>query len=87
MKVFTQPFSITEGGIRTNDNKANTFNDWLFSSYFDRKGVLHSVIVPGTVDAGLTYRVKPMNKKGTAIIQHGVQHMGVYQYQNPDQNK
>lgn len=87
MTVFTQPFSITLGGIRTNDNKANTFNDWLFGSYFDDKGKLFSVIVPGTVDAGLTYRVKPMNSKGTAIIKHGIQHRGVYQYQNPAKNK
>lgn len=86
MTVFTDPFSVTLGGIRTNDNKANTFNDWLFASYWDDKGKLHEVIVPGTVDAGVTARLKPSNPKGTAIIQHGVQHRGVYQLQNPRVN-
>lgn len=83
MKVFKRPFSVTLGGIRTKDNKANTFNDWLFSSYYDEVGKIHAVIIPGTVDAGLTYRINPINPEGTAIIQDGVQHMGVYQYQNP----
>lgn len=87
MTVFTQPYSITLCHIRTKDNKANTFNDWLTGSYFDENGVIHSVIEKGTVDAGFTYRIKPMNPKGTAIIKHGIQHRGVYQYQNPLVNK
>lgn len=87
MTVFKEPFSVTLGGIRTKDNKANTPNDWLFASYYDDKGVLHSIIETGTVDAGITYRLDPMNKKGTAIIKHGIQHRGVYQYQNPAVNK
>lgn len=86
MSVFEVPFSVTLGGIRTLDNKANTFNDFLFGSYFDETGKIQSVIVSGTTDAGKTYRIKPMNPKGTAIIQHGVQHRGVYQYQNPKVN-
>lgn len=86
MMVFKAPFSVTLGGVRTNDNKANTFNDWLFASYWDDKGKLHSVVLSGTTDAGFTYRLKPMNKNGTAIIQHDVQHRGVYQYQNPPVN-
>jgi hypothetical protein len=80
MKVFTQPFSVTLGWIRTNDTSVETFNDWLFASYFDDKGNFHSVIVQGTTDAGMYYRLNPMHVKGTAIIQHGKQYRGAFTY-------
>lgn len=86
MKVFTAPFSVTLGGIRTKDNKSNKFNDFLFASYFTADGTLNSVVLDGTTDAGLYYREHPMNISGTAIIQHGVQHIGAYQYQNPKED-
>jgi hypothetical protein len=86
MTVFKHPFSVTLGGIRTKDNSSNKFNDWLFASYYDEQGKLHSIIEAGTTDAGLYYRENPMNIDGTAIIQHGVQHLGVYQYQDPAKN-
>lgn len=86
MVVFTTPYSVTLGGIRTKDNSSNKFNDWLFASFYDHKGDLYSIIEAGTTDAGLYYRENPINIKGTAIIQHGVQHRGVYQYQNPKDN-
>jgi len=34
----------------------------------------------GTTDAGLYYRMNPMRIEGTAIIQHGIQHIGAYTY-------
>lgn len=85
--VFNQPFSVNLGGIRTLDNTANTFNDWLYAFYYDKNGVIQGVVVPGTTDAGVYYREHPMNKKGTAIIQHNVQHIGAYQLQDPTRNK
>lgn len=83
MTVFKQPFDMTLGGIRTLDNKSNTFNDWLFMLYHDAAGKLCGIIEPGTTDAGLYFRMNPMNVKGTAVIQHGKQYKGVYEYQNP----
>lgn len=83
MVVFTKPYDVTMGGIRTKDNKSNEFNDWLFMSMFTEGGGIISVVAEGTTDAGLYYRLNPLNIEGTAIIQHGVQHRGVYQYQNP----
>ena len=80
MVVFSKPFDVTLGGIRTNDNKSNKFNDWLFASYFTKGGGIVSVIIEGTTDAGLYYRENPMQIDGTAIIQHGVQHRGAYTY-------
>jgi len=87
MKVFTTPLSITLGGIRTKDNLSNKFNDWLFASFFTKDGGIESLILPGTTDAGLYYRMNPLNIDGTAIIKHGIQHRGAYQYQNPKVNE
>ena len=80
MKVFTKPFDCTLGLIRTKDNKSNKFNDWIFCSYFTEKGGLVSAILEGTSDAGLYYRLNPINVDGTAIIMHGVQHRGAFTY-------
>ena len=83
MKVFTRPFDVTLGGIRTKDNSSNEFNDFLFAMYHDKNGKIIHEIVEGTTDAGLYYRLHPMHVEGTAIIQHGVQHRSAYQLQDP----
>ena len=80
MKVFTKVKSNTMGWIRTKDNKANTFNDWLFISHPLENGGIKSVIIPGTTDAGLYWRLNPMHVDGTAIIQHGKQYRGAFTY-------
>jgi hypothetical protein len=85
-KIFKTPFDCNLGGIRTNDNESEEFNDWLYCFYYDKSGKIIHEIVPGTTDAGLYYRLNPMNKNGTAIIQHGIQHRGVYQLQDPKKN-
>tara|TARA_R110000782_G_scaffold223453_1_gene310413 strand:+ start:386 stop:994 length:609 start_codon:yes stop_codon:yes gene_type:complete len=87
MKVFESPYSVTLGGVRTKDSASGKFNDWLFASYFTEEGGLKSIIVPGTTDSGLYYRENPLNRKGTAVIKHNIQHRGSYQYQNPKLNK
>lgn len=80
MKVFTKPFDMTLGGIRTKDNLSGKFNDWLFMLYHDEDGGLNGIIEKGTTDAGLYYRLNPLNVNGTAIIQHSIQHRGCYTY-------
>lgn len=80
MIVFEKPFDVTLGGIRTKDNASNKFNDWIFASFFTKRGGIVSVIVEGTTDAGLYYRENPMQIDGTAIIQHGVQHRSAFTY-------
>lgn len=86
MKIFKKPYSVTLGAIRTADNESNKFNDWIFASFFTKGNGMETIIIPGTTDAGLHYRLNPINILGTAIIQHGVQHMGAYQYQNPKED-
>jgi len=80
MKVFSRPFDCTLGWIRTNDNKSGKFNDWIFMSHPTPKGGINSIIIPGTTDAGLYYRLNPMHVDGTAIIQHGKQFRGAFTY-------
>lgn len=80
MKVFTKPFDMTLGGIRTKDNASGKFNDWHFMMAHDDEGNLFGIVEQGTTDAGLYYRTNPMHPEGTAIIQHGVQHRGAYTY-------
>lgn len=86
MVFFTAPYSVTLGAIRTKDNTANTFNDWLFAHFYGKDGKSVFAIVPGTTDAGLYYRLNPMNVEGTAIIQHGKQYRGAFQLQDPKKN-
>jgi len=80
MKVFSNPYDCTLGWIRTNDNKSNKFNDWIFMSHPTENGGINSIIIPGTSDAGLYYREHPLNIDGTAIIQHGKQFRGSFTY-------
>lgn len=83
MRIFTSPFDMNLGGIRTYDNKSEEFNDWLFMFYNDDKGKLCGIVEAGTTDAGLYYRKNPINVEGTAIIASEFQNLGVYEYQNP----
>jgi hypothetical protein len=63
-------------GIRTDDNTANTFNDWITFSYtFDGKTNLWAF--PCTTDPGLYYRENPANLDGTAIVVPG-QYRGLW---------
>ena len=76
--VFREPFSINLFGVRTNENEANTFNDWGGAFYWDEQGKRHDLIIPITTDAGVYYRLKPMNKLGTAILVHNKQYRSCY---------
>ena len=80
MKIFTKPYDMNLGGIRTKDNKSEKFNDYLFMFYHNAKGEVLGHIENGTTDAGLYYRLNPINTDGTAIIQHSVQHRSCYTY-------
>lgn len=86
MQVFETPYSMTLGWIRTQDNESNKFNDWIFASMPTQNGGIWSTVFEGNTDAGLYYRLTPINVDGTAIIQHGHQFGGAFQYQHPGEN-
>lgn len=85
-KLFSNDYSVNLGGIRTKDNAANTFNDWLYA-FYHINGKMHGVVIPATTDPGLYYRLNPMRKAGTAMIVHNRQYFGVYQLQDPEQDE
>lgn len=63
-------------GVRTKDNTANSFNDWITVFYlFD--GTWNFFAFPGTTDPGTYYRKNPINVRGTAIMKPG-QYRGIY---------
>lgn len=80
MIVFTSPFDMNLGAIRTKDNRSGKFNDWLFMFHHKSDGTPTGIIRKGTTDAGLFYRHNPIHPKGTAIIQHGKQYRGAFTY-------
>ena len=69
-------FNLNIVGIRTNDHKANTFNDWMVM-FWKFQGHWNNMIFPITTDPGIYWRENPMNVKGTAILQEG-QHRGMW---------
>ncbi|MBN1377616.1 MAG: hypothetical protein JXA04_00105 [Gammaproteobacteria bacterium] len=57
-------------GIRTQDNTANRFNDWISVFYwFDKQWTFFAF--PGTTDPGTFYRQNPLSVSGTAIMKPG----------------
>ncbi len=77
-KVFEDPrgHDLNIVGIRTDDNAANTFNDWITVSYVF-EGIWNSFGFPATTDPGTYYRENPLTLRGTAIMKPG-QYRGAY---------
>ena len=70
-------FNLNIVGVRTNDDAANTFNDWLYVAYRDQSNTEQCLAWRITTDPGLKYRFNPINPMGTGIIVPG-QHRGVW---------
>lgn len=67
-------FNLNIGGIRTNDQTTNIFNDWIFCFYWAEKngGVVPQFFMwEATTDPGLYYLNNPLNVNGTAILKEG----------------
>jgi hypothetical protein len=63
-------------GIRTDDQTANSFNDWL-TVFYDYAGRWNFFAFSCTTDPGLFYRENPANVRGTAIVVPG-QYRGLW---------
>lgn len=69
-------YNLNIVGFRTLDRTANSFNDYMFCTYFvDNVVFFH--IWKITTDPGLYWLLKPMKVSGTAILVPG-QYRGVY---------
>lgn len=69
-------FNLNIIGIRTSDNTANTFNDYLCVAY-KQCGHWNLLTLDCTTDPGLYWRNNPMNPLGTAVLVPG-QYRGAY---------
>jgi hypothetical protein len=67
---FTGELNLNLIGIRAADRQAETFNDVLCVVY-ERGGKAVIDKYPITTDPGAYYRLKPINKNGTAILKPG----------------
>jgi len=70
-------YNLNLVGLRTNDNKANKFNDY-FAALFYVNQQPQCLTFPATTDPGLFYRRHPANVRGTAIVKPG-QYKGLWQ--------
>jgi len=77
-KIFNDPrgHDLNIVGIRTDDNHANSFNDWLVV-FYKFGSTWNKFPFPCTTDPGVYYRENPANVRGTAIIKPG-QYRGAY---------
>ena len=70
-------YNLNIVGVRTDDDAANTFNDWMYLAFRDRSGEPHCLAFPITTDPGVDYRLNPLNPAGAGIIVPG-QHRGLW---------
>jgi hypothetical protein len=70
-------YNLNLVGVRTRDNSANTFNDWLCVAFY-ADGRPHLFCFEATTDPGLYWRENPLNIDGTAIVKPG-QYRGLWQ--------
>ncbi len=63
--------SINIIGVRSTNDIANSFDDWLYLIYKDENGALQIHEFPITTDPGAYWLQNPSNVKGTAILVPG----------------
>lgn len=66
--VFTKPNSINLFGVRSDQQKANDFDDRIGAFWKDETGQGNIISFAGTTDPGTFWLKKPMKVDGTAIM-------------------
>lgn len=75
-KLREDDYEMNIFAIRTKDQEANTFNDYVGLIY-KINDKYTTLVWPATTDAGTYYRLNPVNVNGTAIIAPG-QYLNCY---------
>lgn len=74
-----KPYNLNIIGVRSNNEIANSFDDWLYLIFREEKGSEFKVYeFPITTDPGAYWLKNPMNVDGTAILVPG-QYRGSHQ--------
>lgn len=66
-----KPYNLNIIGVRSNNEIANSFDDWLYLIYRDDSGEMKIYEYPITTDPGAYWLKNPMNVDGTAILVPG----------------
>ena len=74
-----KPYNLNIWGIRTSDMTTDAYNDYIGYTYYYNGKPFHRVF-RGTTDPSLYYLHKPMVSGGAALVKHGEQYRGVYQF-------
>nr|WP_238937526.1 hypothetical protein [Pseudoalteromonas sp. S16_S37] len=76
--VFEGELNLNIIGIRSDNTRANTFND-LICVLYQQNGEWQLKQYKATTDAGIYWRKHPMNVDGTAVLVAG-QHLGLWTF-------
>ena len=66
-----KPYNLNIIGVRSNNEIANSFDDWLYLIYRDEALALKIYEFPVTTDPGAYWLRNPLNVNGTAILVPG----------------
>lgn len=66
-----KPYDLNLFGIRSNNSKSDSFDDYIGCIYVDDKFNKQIVVFPATTDPGKHWLLNPMNVKGTIIMVPG----------------
>ncbi|NER13716.1 hypothetical protein GWK08_09720 [Leptobacterium flavescens] len=73
-----QPYNANIIGIRSNNDIANSFDDWLYLIYRNESLAQQIFEFPVTTDPGKYWLENPLNVNGTAVLVPG-QYRGAYE--------
>ena len=76
--LYTRPFELNIVGLRSNQTRANRFDDEIHVFYRANNKLWHYHVFKATTDPGTFWLKNPMAPQGTAILTQG-QYKGAYQ--------
>ena len=70
-RIYSKPYQLNIVGRRTDNTKANSFDDFIYIFYKNNDDDWEGYKAPSTTDAGTYWLEKPMQSKGTALLKGG----------------
>ena len=70
-RIYSKPYELNIVGRRTDNTKANSFDDFIYNFYKNNDDDWEGYKAPSTTDAGTYWLEKPMQSKGTALLKGG----------------
>jgi hypothetical protein len=70
-RIYSKPYELNIVGRRTDNTKANSFDDFIYIFYKNNDDDWEGYKAPATTDAGTYWLENPMQSKGTALLKAG----------------